>query len=105
MWKLTSASGFEIDATIAELETRVVAVARLVRGIFDDGVDGRLLDDTRRVSAGTAEFGLQTAAGQGDGRRRHERQEDDDCTERRRTNDRGGTTSHRKYYFKKYNVR
>jgi len=73
----------------------VVAVARLVRGVFYDGVDGRLLDDARRVPAGTTEFRLQTTTGVsgGDG----ERQEDGGGagTERRRT-DRGGagTTFH-----------
>lgn len=40
----------------------MVAVARLVRGILDDGVDGRLLDDARRVAARTAELGFQAAA-------------------------------------------
>jgi len=59
---LTSAGGFEIGATVSELEARVVAVARLVRGILDDGVDGCLLDDARRVAAGTAQLGFQAAA-------------------------------------------
>lgn len=85
----TSASGFEIGATVAELEARVVAVARLVRRVLDDRIDGRLLDDARRVPAGTAEFGLQAAARPDDGHGgRGERHQDD-------RGRRGGTTSHR----------
>lgn len=94
MYILTSASGFKVSATVAELEARVVAVARLVRGVLYDGVDGRLLDYARRVPAGTAEFRLQTATGVsgGDG----ERQEDGGGagTEHRRTDRDAGTTSH-----------
>lgn len=76
---LTSASGLEVGATVAELEARVVAVARLVRGILDDGVYGRLLDDARRVATGTAELGFEAASRVDGGRRGHgQRQEDGD---------------------------
>jgi len=79
---LTSASGFEIGATVAELEARVVAVARLVRGVLDDSVDGRLLDDARRVAAGTAQLGFQAAARVrgADQRQEHGRRDTDDVT-------------------------
>lgn len=86
---LTSASGFEVGATVAELEARVVAVARLVRGVLDDRVYGRLLDDTRRVPAGTAKFGLQATARAGYGRGGDDERQQDDRGRR------GGTTSHR----------
>lgn len=59
---LTSASGFEIGATVTELEARMVAVARLVRRILDDGVDGRLLDNARRVTARTAKLSFEAAS-------------------------------------------
>lgn len=77
---LTSASGFEIGATVAELEARVVAVTRLVRWVFDDGVDGRLLDDARRVATGTAQLGFQAAARvrDADQRQEHGRRGTDD---------------------------
>jgi len=77
---LTSASRFEIGATVAELEARVVAVARLVRGVLDDCVDGRLLDDARRVAAGTAQLGFQAAARVrgADQRQEHGRRDTDD---------------------------
>lgn len=88
-WLLTSASRFKVGATVAELEARVVAVARLVRGILDDGVDGRLLDDARRVPAGAAELGLEAAARIG--RADRERQEDG-CG---RGSGGSGATSHR----------
>lgn len=84
----TSACGLEVGATVAELEARVIAVARFVRGILDDGVDRRLLDDARRVPARTAEFRLEAAARAGDGR--GERQQDGGG------NGDGGTTSHRR---------
>lgn len=46
----------------------MVAVARLVRRVLDDGVDGRLLDDARGIASRTAELGLETAARAGGGR-------------------------------------
>lgn len=85
----TSTCGLEVGAAVAELETRVIAVARLVRGILDDGVDGRLLDDARRVPAGTAEFRLEAAARADDGR--GERQQDGSGY-----GGGGGTTPHRR---------
>lgn len=69
----------------------MVAIARLVRGVLDDRVDGRLLDDTRRIPAGATEFGLQTAARAGDGRGGDDERQQDDRDRR------GGTTSHRVY--------
>lgn len=49
---------FEVGAAVSELQASVIAVAGLVAQILDDGVDGRLLDDTRRVPARAAELRL-----------------------------------------------
>lgn len=65
----------------------MIAVARFVRGILDDGVDGRLLDDASRVPAGAAELGFQAAAGAGDVRGAGKGEQDD---AERRTDDGGG---------------
>lgn len=58
----------------------MIAVARLVRGVLNDGVDGRLLDDARRVAAGTAQLGFQAAARVrgADQRQEHGRRDTDD---------------------------
>lgn len=74
-WTLTSAGVLEVRAAVAELEARVVAVARLVAEVLDDCVDGRLLHDAGGVPARTAELRLPAAAA---GRGRRQRQHDDD---------------------------
>lgn len=85
---LTSASRLEVGTAVAELKTRVIAVAWFVRGVLNDGVDWSLLDDACRITAGTTELGLQTTARVRGG---HGQQNDGDA----KRDDRGGATSHR----------
>lgn len=61
----TSARFLEVLAAVAELETRVVAVARLVAQVLDDGVHGGLLHHARGISPRAAELRLAAAAGLG----------------------------------------
>lgn len=53
---LTSASFLKVAAAIAELQTRVIAVTRLVADGLYDGVRRRFLHDAGRVSTGTAQL-------------------------------------------------
>lgn len=57
----TSAGLLEIGTAISQFQAGVIAVAGLVAEVLDDGVDGRLLHHTRRISAGAAQLRLPAA--------------------------------------------
>lgn len=83
---LTPARLLEVRAAVPQLQTRVVAVARLVVQVLDDGVDGGLLDDTGRVPPRTAQLRLPARAAlretdaHGDDRQQRETTRDaDEC--------------------------
>lgn len=64
--KLTPANLLEIQAAIPQLQTRVVAITRLVRQRLYDRVRRAFLHDARRVPAGAAESRLPATAPQRD---------------------------------------
>jgi hypothetical protein len=57
-----SAGLLEVLTAVAQLEACMVAVARLVAQVLDDGVEGRLLHDTRRIPSRTAQLRLAATA-------------------------------------------
>lgn len=60
--KLTSTGLLEVSTAVPQLQTGMVAVARFIVEILDDGIDGGLLHDAGGIPAGTAELRLPAAA-------------------------------------------